>query len=69
MTTGELVPDVLMINSDFVDVKSSDFTIFCGGRAFEVHQIVLEEYPYFQTMLSRPWKVSFSKATPVKNAC
>jgi len=67
--TMGLATQVLMISSDFVDVKASDFRIFCGGRVFEVHQIVLEEYPYFQTMLSRPWKVSPSKATPVKNAC
>jgi len=54
-----------MLYSDFVDVKDSNFKIMCGGRAFEVHQIVLEEYEYFATMLSRPWKVSTTEATLV----
>jgi len=55
-----------MTHSDFVDVKDSNFKIMCGGRAFEVHQIVLEEYEYFATMLSRPWKVSINQASPGK---
>jgi len=54
-----------MLYSDFVDVKDSNFKIMCGGRAFEVHQHVLEEYEYFATMLSRPWKVDITADTPV----
>jgi len=57
---------VLMIFSDFVDVKGSDFRIMCGGRAFEVHEIVLEEYEYFATMLKKPWKVGFIEHKLVK---
>jgi len=62
----KLAIHVLIIYSDFVEVKGSDFKIMCGGRAFEVHQHVLEEYEYFATMLSRPWKVSITQDSPGK---
>lgn len=65
-TMRKLASHVLMIFNDFVDVKGSDFRIMCGGRASEVHEIVLEEYEYFATMFKKPWKVGFIEHKLVK---